>query len=325
MFRLFMLVSFICFISFKGYSKSFEIDTIYNTEENWISGQYADLPKWIYSETENNLVIAVSDPCMKPMKGREQAILRALFIYSLRINASLKYMHEYFSISNEFKNGILQHKNKITSLLKLTPQKGRFYCKIEKEHISLFNETFLLVRIIPEKDLQNNDANYTLYNYESQNECMFSFVEDNYEGKELYIDTQINSDKSNLKFIMKGKTDYPRIISSMDGADLFITGKGCWYNSTLDNFDYKINHANMINSFWNAYVVSLAEFLFSYQYKSSNVKYTGESYSNDENYNADKLEEISQTSASLNIKIFPHIKGIYNNKLFVDWELIQTK
>lgn len=324
MFKLILLIVFYI-ISLKGYSQSFEIDTVYNTDDNWISGQYTDLPEWIYSETDNNSVISISDPCMKPQKGREQAVLRALFIYSLRNQTCLKYMHEHFSISNEFKNGISQNKNKITALLKLIPQKGRFYCKIEKEYTSLFNETFLQVRVIPEKDFNDNPTDYILYNYESQNEYMFSFIEDCYEGKELYIDTQINSQESNLKFKIKGKAACPRINSNMNGTNLYITGKGCWYNSTLDSYDYRINHTDMINSFWNAYIVSLAEFLFSYPYTFSNVKYTGEIYNNDKNSKADNLSEMSQTSAILNIKALPFIKGIYNNNLFIDWKLIQTK
>lgn len=325
MYRLVLFFSFTLIISLKAYPITFDADTIYNTDDNWISGQFADLPSWIFSCLDENHIISASDPCMTLEKGREQAVLRALFIYSLRNKAKLESMHEFFSVSNNQQNGVLQQKNKITSLIRLSPKQKKYYYKIEKEYTSLFNEVFLLVKIIPEEDFNGNENEYIKIQYNSQNEFMNVFLEDNYEGKELYIKSQINSQESNLIFSLKGNLKSPKINSYMNGTELYHSHKGCWYDSTLHCNEHKNYHADMINSFWNAYIISFAEFLFSYPYESSNIKYTGEIYSNGRQSQTDKHTEMSQFTVQMNIKAFSNIIGIHNNKLFVDWKLIEEQ
>lgn len=324
MYRTLIFLCLTFYTSLCCYSRSFDIDTIYNTDDNWISGQYSELPDWVFSNDSNNIV-SFSDPCMNLEKGREQAVLRALFIYSLRNNAKLEAMHEFFSVSNNPQYGLLQQKNKITSFIRLTPQLHKYYYKIEKECTSLFNEVFLSVKIIPEEDFNGNGNEYTEIQYSSQNEFMNIFLEDNYEGKELYIESTINSQESDLSFSLKGNMKSPKIDSYMNGTELYHSYKGCWYHPTLNYNDQKNYYANMINSFWNAYIVSFAEFLFSYPYKSPKIKYTGEIYRNDKQSQTDKCTEMSQFTVQMDIKIFPNIIGIYNNKLFVDWKLIEEE
>ena len=58
-------------------------DTLYNQPYLWLSDEQESLPEWLFNEQTENIVIAVSDPCMKPEAARKQAIQRAIFLFSL--------------------------------------------------------------------------------------------------------------------------------------------------------------------------------------------------------------------------------------------------
>lgn len=324
MYRFVLLVCLACLGCSVAYSRNADIDTVYNTVDDWLSGQYAELPEWVFTTDSDDCVISFSDPCMTLEKGREQAVMRAIFIYSLRDVTGLKYLNETFSMSGEYKNGALQQKNKITSLIKLLPSHGKFYYSIEEEYTSVFNEVFLKVKVVPDKDLKGSCEGYTLLEYSSLNEYMVSFLDDNYEGKEFYINSEINGSEADLLYNLRGSLRCPKIKSLMDNVDLYLTGKGCWYKSNMDGENYKYIQTDMINSFWNAYVLSFAEFLFSYPYSFSQIKLASEYNSGGSEYN-DNEKEMSRTYVGLKVRIKSHIKGIYNNKLYVDWNLVQVE
>lgn len=324
MYRLVLLVCLVCFGCSGTFSREAEIDTVYNTADDWLSGQYADLPDWIFATCSDDCVISFSDPCMTLEKGREQAVMRAVFIYSLRSMAELKYLNETFSMSGEYKNGALQRKNKITSLIKLVPSHCKYYYRIEEEYTSIFNEVFLKVKVVADEDVKGIADGYTLLEYSSRNEYMVSFLDDNYEGKEFYINSEINGGESDLKYNLRGSLRCPKIKSCMDNVDLYITGKGCWHKSNRDTESYKYIQTDMINSFWNAYVLSFAEFLFSYPYSFSQVKLASEYNSGGSDYN-DNEKEMSRMCVGLKVRIKSQINGIYNNKLYVDWNLVQVE
>lgn len=305
------------------YSGPFNIDTLYNTDDNWISGQYSDLPAWIFYGECDDCVISVSDPCMKPEKGREQAVLRALFLYSLRNKAELKYLSESFSVSDELRYGVVEKKNKILSLINLVPSDCKYYYKIEKEYVSAFNEVFLKVRVVPFENFCKVGDDYLLFDYNSKNEFMLSFLDDNYEGKDLYINSSISSNNTSLNYVFKGDAKNPKLNSRMNGTDLFRSGKGFWYTQTLDSIDYKYCGTDMIDSFWNAYIISFAEFLFSYPYKDSGIKYAGEIYDNSRGEHESGTKEMSRSIVNTKVGIRSHLKGILNNKLYVEWQLVQ--
>lgn len=324
---MYRFVLFVC-LAWLGCSGTFsresDIDTIYNTAENWIGGQYEELPEWIFAADNDDCVISFSDPCMTLEKGREQAVMRALFIYSLRKLSYMKYMDETFSMSGEYKNGALQEKNKITTLIRLLQPHGKYYYRIEKEYTSIFNEVFLKVKVVPYEDSKGLGSGYTLLECNSVHECMLSYLEDNFEGKEFYIDSKINGSESDLKYNLKGSLKCPKIKSCIDNVDLYVTGKGCWYRSNRDGENYTYIQTDMINSFWNAYVLSFAEFLFSYPYSFSQVSITSEYTSGGSEYN-DNGSEMSRMYVDLRVRIKSQIKGIYKNKLYVDWDLVQVE
>lgn len=324
MYRILFFVCLILFVFSDAFSRTSDINIVYNTSDDWLSGQYADLPEWVFTPDSSDCVISFSDPCMTLEKGREQAVMRALFIYSLRHATDLKFLYEIFSVSDEFKNGVLERREKMSCLIRLIQSQSKFYYIIEKEYTSIFNEVFLKVKVVPENESNGILDDYTLLEYSSQNEYMISFWDDNYEGKEYYINSKINSCKSMLDFYLKGSLRNPRIKSSMDNVGLYITGKGCWYKSNIDGENYTYIQTDMINSFWNAYILSFAEFLFSYPYSFPQVKYTGE-YNMGDSDNDDNQKEMSRMLVGAKIKVNSQIKGIYNNKLFVDWDLVQVE
>lgn len=182
------------------------------------------------------------------------------------------------------------------------------------EHQTIFGEVVLQLQVKPvEKSMPDSPA---IYPFLSQSEWMVVYTDEKYAKKEYKIRIHIPSDNRQTDcFEIKGSWDYPIISSSFDGKKSYIPQKGCWY-ITMPNKSFNDEKGcEMKYSFWVAYISTLADQLFTSSFFTSRIQSVTDNYQNNLIYDLSREKSISQ------VHIVPHIKGIWQNELIVDWNI----
>lgn len=281
-------------------------------QANWITGQRDSLPEWVYTAQGEGIVISSSDPCMTLEDGRKQAVRRALWLFTLQNQVKVQMLSDVFSATESSSNNVERHSNKILSLIMMDHKVETYSYEILNEYQTLFGEVLIQVQFHTTDKQEANNPEFT--SFSSQSEWMVLFTDDKYAKKDYKIKIQMSSNEElSDGFEMKGNLNYPIISSSFDGQRIITPQKGCWYKDSSTN-DYSVKPGNsLIHAFWPAYVVGLADQLFSYSFLKSNIS------SVLDNYQSDTMYDLSREKATGVIRIIPQIHGVNQNKLIVDW------
>lgn len=283
-------------------------------QENWVTGQRDSLPEWVYTAQGEGVVISSSDPCMTLEDGREQAVQRALWLFTLQNQVKIQMLSDIFSSTESSANNVERHSNKIISLIMMDHKLEASSYEIINEYQTLFGEVLVQVKFYS-TGKQNSD-NTDFSSFSSQSEWMVLYTDDKYAKKDYKIKIQMGSNEEwSDGFEIKGNLNYPVINSSFDGQRIITPQKGCWYkDSSADDCSVKQGN-NMEYAFWPAYVVGLADQLFSYSFLKSNIS------SVLDNYQSNIMYDLSRERATGIVRIIPQIQGVNQNKLIVDWKV----
>lgn len=284
-----------------------------NMLPEWITGQRDTLPRWIHARQSNGMVISASDPCMSLEKGRRQAVQRALWLFTLQDQVRIQMLSDVFSTSDSSHN-VECLSNKILSLIQMDHAKKSYMYQVIHEHQTIFGEVILQLQVKSvEESVTDSPA---IYPFLSQSEWMIVYTDDKYTRKEYKIRIHIPSDNGQTDYFeIKGSWDYPIISSSFEGNKSYIPQKGCWYiNMPNDSFNNK-KGCEMKYSFWVAYISTLADQLFTSSFFTSKIQSVTDNYQDNLIYDLSREKSISQ------VHIVPHIKGIWQNELIVDWDI----
>ena len=287
-----------------------------NVQPDWITGQRETLPEWICSMPEGGIVISASDPCMTLENGRRQAIRRALWLFNLQNQVQIQMLSDVFSSTETSSRDVERHSNKILSLIMMSNKRKVYGYEIMNEYQTLFGEVILQIKFTVAGEQKSADIETS--SFSSQSEWMILYTDDKYTQKEYKIMIDIQSDEGySDSFEMKGSWEHPIISSLFEGEQFFLSQKGCLYQelSSVDTC-LVVEGKDLKYSFWTAYIVSLADQLFSYSFLKSNIQVVLD------NYQGNLIYDLSREKAKGYIAITPRILGISQNKLMVDWKIV---
>ena len=92
--------------------------------------------------------------------------------------------------------------------------------------------------------------------------------------------------------------------------------QNCWYAATVEGLE-NVSPVPMNHSFWTAYMASFLEQVLSFSYNDVKVQQVEDSYDEDVTF---KLQREKVVSVA---RIVPHIKGVRENQLLIDWQIFQ--
>lgn len=294
-----------------------QIDTLYNQPYEWVSGQRDSLPDWIFSQCDKNEIIAVSDPLLKPAIAREQAIQRALFIYSLRDNTQARILSDYYSSTAEQYNEET-FAYKVLTIAILEQLEKKYFYKVINEHTSIFGESYIAIKVLDEQE----NTPYSSFNYIG--EFMQVYTQEREESLEVKTHLLMNFPHSNQIsqsiFSAKGKPTDLKINSVINDKKLYTSIYPFYYKSTTieDVYNLKESAGVPLNfSFWNAYTISLLNAILSSNHDNITIKNMKQSYGNFNTHD----QELYREKIDAKLSITPYIKGIIDNKLYVEWQI----
>lgn len=283
-----------------------------NTTENdveWITGQHETLPNWIFTKSDDNTVIAISDPCMTREEGKEQALVRAAWIFSLQ-NAKIKLLSDVFTTMETEMHDIEAQADKLLSYITLESNWADYEYEIINEHYTLFGEVILQIK--KEVTQQHNNPSNS-----SNSEWMIEYTNDKFSKQEYRIDINLSSSELGTHtFALKGNQQQYFINSKYKHKETSYPKRECWYTEHMCTNNSATKTSDLKSSLWVAFITSLADNLFTYSPSQSTVQYTSDLYNDKTMYN------LYREMAVATIKITPQILGINDNKLIIEWEIL---
>lgn len=307
---------FLWAICFSPFLRAEQIDTLYNQTFDWVSGQRESLPEWVFSSQESGRVIAVSDPCLKPQIARQQAIQRALYLYSLQQGATVRLLSDYFSSVQMGINTYEDISDKMLVLAMIEQSAKTYYYQIVNEYTSLFGECYVQMAISPNHSGEGKEYG----SCQSVSELMMTTSKERCENMDVRLKLDVKSthlqQNSLWQFLLKGEPGNLIIGSFINGNKLLQTGQGCWYTNTLIPPSNTIK-ISLQSSFWSAYITSFLKALLTHSFPNVKVKRVDESYG----LGNDRNKDLYRESAVSTISVTSCVRGIMNNELYVDWQI----
>lgn len=310
-FRIFLLFWSLVIVS--SLSARQQVDTLYNQPYDWSAGERENLPDWIFGLHGKDEVIAMSDPCLKPFVAREQAIIRALFLHSMQEGASIQLLFDYFSsvsVENYEKSA-----DKMLAMAVLQQPLKKCSYKILNEYISAFGEVYVHLKVLTEPEKSDEMS----CSYQSFAELMFVHVKEYQEKYEIKMQLEIKAlDLQQIRqtgFSVKGYPSNLKIDSSINRKALYSLPFSYYYQSNLEERPQNCHAISLQESFWNAYINSFLKALLTYNYPSVTIKSVSETYGDGHAQNS----ELSRETITSNLTMTPHLRGIVNDKLYIEW------
>lgn len=296
--------------------QAMQADTLYNQSYDWISGRHDTLPEWLFIPPEPGRVIAVSDPCMKPDAARSQALQRAVYLYSLQRGVRLRFLSDFFSRVDTGTDAYEDIGNKMIAMAMIQQPLRQCSYEIEQEYTSAFGEKFLKVSF--------SDVDSGGICCRSDSELMLLFTKERVENQEIkFILTMDAKDVDaerymQTHFSLKGRPGNLSVESFVNGVAIDYSRKGCWYEDfCLPEAGYA-KAIDMKQSFWTAYMSSLVGTLLMHPFSNTHVKQVGDNYNS-----GNSSKELLRERAVVGISVLPHIKAVKENKLFVEWQIVE--
>lgn len=292
------------------------VDTLYNDRSyDWGTGQRDSLPEWVFVPQHSGRVVAVSDPCMQLDKAKEQALLRAFYLYSLQQGATIHVLSDLYSLGETETNTYENLSNKMLIMAVMQQPEIRYSYTIEKEYKSIFGELYLLVNVVP------SSVEAESYACRSMSEMMMVVVKERKEEKEIKLSLSVEADHplgiSQTRFLAKGDPDALQVESYMDEFKLWHYQKEHWYrNEGQPNLDSCVT-SGLKHSFWSAYMTTFLEALLTHSFIDVNVKQVGEDYGGSQ----PKNQALYRERVASKLTVEPCIRGVLENNLYVDWKI----
>lgn len=303
-------------VCFSSLVRAEQADTLYNQSFDWVSGQRESLPGWVFTSQEAGRIVAASDPCLKPQVAREQAIQRALYLYSLQQGATVQLLSDYFSSVETEKNTYEDVSDKMLVMAVIRQPTRAYSYRIVNEYTSLFGEYYVQVVISPE----SGEGVTGCGSCQSVSELMLTTSKERREGMEVRLQLNVEStyaeQTSQWQFSAKGEPENLTVGSFVNGNKLMQSGRGCWYTNTLTPPSEAIS-IPLKTSFWSAYITSFLKALLMHPFPNVKVKRVNEGYGEGSERNKDLHRESTVSTVS----VTSCVKGIMNNELHVDWQI----
>lgn len=308
--------SFLWVLCFSSLVRAEQADTLYNHSFDWVSGQRESLPGWVFTSQEAGRMVAASDPCLKPQVAREQAIQRALYLYSLQQGATVQLLSDYFSSVQTEINTYEDVSDKMLVMAVIQQPTRTYFYRIVNEYTSLFGEYYVQVAISPEI----GEGATGCGSCQSVSELMLTTSKERREGMDVRLQLDVESthaeQTSQWQFSVKGNLGNLNIGSFVNGNKLIQSERGCWYTNTLTP-PSEATRIPLQTSFWSAYITSFLKALLMHPFPNVKVKRVNEGYGQGSDRNKDLYRESTVSPVS----VTSCVKGIMNNELYVDWQI----
>lgn len=309
------LLSFLWIVCFFSLARAEQADTLYNQSSDWVSGQRESLPEWVFTSQEAGRIVAVSDPCLKPQVAREQAIQRALYLYSLQQGATVQLLSDYFSSVQTEINTYEDVSDKMLVMAVIQQPIRTYAYRIINEYTSLFGECYIQAIILPEM----GEGEARCGSCQSLSELMLATSKERSEGVDVRLQLNVEStheeQTSQWQFSVKGNPGSLTVGSFVNGSKLTPSGRGYWYANTLIPPSEAIK-IPLQSSFWSAYITSFLKALLVHPFPNVKVKRVNEGYNS-----GDKNRDLYRESTVATVSVTSCVKGIINNELYVDWQI----
>lgn len=276
----------------------------------WLTGTRCELPQWVYTDLSERTVITASDPGLDYRQAYRQALQRGVYLYALKKGNRLQLLHDYFTFTDTGTNRHEEVSDKVLLLSRITCNEKRYYYCVFDEYVSSFGEVFLKM------------------SFNSSDTCNAVGVSVS-GGMEIMLNNNKRMDnltcKVNIRTIEEADTiisEYvtkrigTRILRSsvMNGKQLDLSGKECWYVAGGDTGVGKTSRLliPLKYSFWNACVLSLSESLIANPFKEVKIRCLNEKYDT-------SVRELHREKVETDISILMEKLSIESDNLYVEW------
>lgn len=293
--------------------------TITDLSDTGASSPVSDcsLPAWFLP---SNGFIGVSDPKLDSADGYNQAVARALLMYSVSNNISISTVYElYYHVEN---NSVSIDNVKSRFLSEFKSEVANYSYEVTNYYVTKYNETIVDVVVFEDAKADNQistDASLML-SFDS-NKGHSSF------GEQIMLNSVYKSDStieaSWKSIFINGSC---KKTSSLGGKNLEIQKPYSYYEDygNGDSDDYVFS--DLKNGLWNAYVDLFFQALSNFRCNDVIIKVTGRNISEayNESYN-EKSQRIARMAfcTEANAKINNII--LKNNVLYAKWDFADIK
>ena len=282
-------------------------DTEYTLKRDWLTGQREALPVWLTAVQEKGWVTGISDPGLKPEVAREQALMRATFLYALSEGVKVSVVTDYFNFSHkryeyEFTD------DKLISLIRMETVLPVMDWQVEQEWETQYGE--IILRVSPRSVRKDGRGG------EASGDLMLVSRGDLWERNELRCEWKFWLDcpgkLCTCGYQIKGNEGNLQIRTQINDTVLVIPGEGYWYadqGEPSGSSGYGMN-----SSCWCAQMQSLLYALANHNYREVKLKNLEEGR---QESGCGLKREVVQGRVSVTLQIV----GIKDNQLFVNWQI----
>ena len=282
---------------------------------DWPTGIKDALPLWITQSSIPNTVIGISDPLLKPEIAKEQAIKRALALYSLQSGVKIQVFYDLFTSNKEPKEpGNNDYKHVIITKIALPYMHSQY--TLLQEHRSRFGETFIQLHV--------QALNIAPQSTENNIEIMqvFTRIRHTYIDLHLSFNQTFSHDTLLWKdnFLLR-QQDRIRISTYQINGVSLPSGRGKFNYTDIGENSPNSDRIGipMFEGFWSAWIESLAKQIIQYDYTNNlNIKALIDQKNNKPTQ--------SLTRQTVQTELFIQLQKVYtyNNYLFARWEIKET-
>lgn len=305
--KLFILLFF--FLS--GFSSLLAQDSEnYMRSYHWASGYMEDVPHDFPFPLEEEKTMGISDPGLCPEVAREQAIQRALFLYSLKQGSSMNMLTDYFII-NQVATNMNDYKHEKMMIMGTLHSETRTYSFfVTQEYTSIYGERFVWLTI--------NDQGEEKRTLSSFYEFMISTSMESHERQEqklsLSICSEDNTVLKNNSFTFKGNKEKQIISTQLNDALLHLpTNLYQYQDKGIPPIQTKKQYP-LSNGYWCTLLESLSDALTNFDFPGITVQEVFESYQ-------DTNQQLYREKTCCSLSVRPVILSIQNNHIFMDWSV----
>ena len=305
--RYWISVGFVWLLAFGSFAQA---DTSYVLKRDWQVGRREHLPSWLADAQEGGRFIGISDPGMKPAVAKEQALMRAAFLYALSTGVKISMVTDYFSFNHksyeyEFTN------DKLISMIRVEGSLPVITWRIGREWETQYGEA--IVEVFP--DSVRKDCGGQVFG-----EMMLVSSSDIRERNELRCEWKFAPAYCDLirtyEYQLKGPDCDLKVCTALNDTVLNIPWTGYWYadcGRELETEGYRMNY-----SVWSAQVQSFLYALALYTYPEVQLKNLEEDH---RGTGSGLKREVIQDRFTVEIESI----SVVDNNLFVAWKIAEPE
>lgn len=274
------------------------------------------LPAWFF---DGRGFIGISDPGLDSVRGYEQAVMRALLMYSLT-EAEVSAVYEiYYNIENNEVSVDDQRSHWLSEMK--TVANGYSYV-VNNSFVTKYDETVVSVSVVDDKNSDNI--------FESFASMLFYFDGDGNAsnfGEKVCVECYSSSENiSKLSWDSTTENELSMKTSSIDGTFSRVKNIGCNYGEGGRKGVKDCVSASLKYGLWNAYVDACLQEFSNFESANSTIKVSSRNITEEYTHSfGDKVQRIARMMYSTNVSA--HIAGIYikDNMLFSKWNIVENK